>query len=123
MPDADTQRVSTKTLLCYSQQVAITARQLLDALSLTPFVDSTELAGILGEPHTTIHRSLAGLLAEGIIGRMSHGTTHLPSSQRYHLTAKGIREAARVLGFCARERLFKGYSAKGLDTFLAESLQ
>ena len=74
-------------------------RQLLDALSRTPFVDSTELAGILGEPHATVHRGLTGLLAEGIIGRVSHGTALLPSSQRYHLTAQGIGEAARVLGF------------------------
>ena len=76
----------------------LSERQLLDALSLTPFVDSTELALILGEPHTTVHRALADLLAEGIVGRVSHGTAHLPSSQRYHLTAEGVGEAARVLG-------------------------
>ena len=74
-------------------------RQLLDALSRTPFVDSAELALILGEPHTTVHRALADLLDDGIVGRVSHGTTHLPSSQRYHLTANGIGEAAEVLGF------------------------
>ena len=99
MPDADTQGVLTKTLLCYSQQVAVSERQLLDALSRTPFVDSTELALILGEPHTTVHRILADLLAEGIVGRVSHGTAHLPSSQRYFLTASGVREAADFLGF------------------------
>ena len=79
--------------------MAISERQLLDALSRTPFVDSTELAGILGEPHATVHRTLAGLLAEGIVGRVSHGTAHLTSSQRYHLTANGVREAANLLGF------------------------
>ena len=79
--------------------MSISERQLLDSLSRTPFVDSTELALILGEPHATVHRTLADLLAEGIIGRVSHGTAHLPSSQRYHLTAQGIGEAARVLGF------------------------
>ena len=72
---------------------------MLDALSRTPFVDSTELALILGEPHTTVHRTLSNMLAEGIVGRVSHGTAHLPSSQRYHLRANGIREAAQVLGF------------------------
>ena len=30
---------------------------------------------------------------------MSHGTVHLQSSRRYYLTARGIREAAGVLGF------------------------
>ena len=79
--------------------MALSERQLLDALSRTPFVDSTELAGILGEPHATVHRTLTDLLADGIVGRVSHGTAHLPSSQRYHLTASGIRETAWVLGF------------------------
>ena len=79
--------------------MAISDRQLLDALSRTPFVDSTELALILGAPHATVHRSLTDQLAEGIIGRASHGTAHLPSSRRYHLTAQGIGEAARVLDF------------------------
>ena len=74
-------------------------QQMLDPLSWTPFVDSTELALILGEPHATVHRALADLLAEGIVGRVSQGTAHLPSSQRYYLTAKGVGETARVLGF------------------------
>ena len=70
--------------------MALSERQMLDALSRTPFVDLTELAGILGEPHATVHRTLSNLLAEGIVGRVNHGTAHLPSSQRYHLTANGI---------------------------------
>ena len=68
--------------------MAIPERQLLDALSRTPFIDPAELARILGEPHATVHRTLVDLLAEGIVGRVSHGTTHLPSSHRYHLTAR-----------------------------------
>ena len=32
-----------------------------------PFVDSSELALILGEPHATVHRTLSSLLAEGIV--------------------------------------------------------
>ncbi len=38
-------------------------RQLLDALSRTPFVDSMELALVRGEPHATVHRNLVELLA------------------------------------------------------------
>ncbi len=79
--------------------MALSDRQLLHSLSRTPFVDSTELALILGEPHTTVHRTLTDLLADGITGRVSHGTAHLPSSQRYYLTTKGIRQATGVLGF------------------------
>ena len=73
-------------------------RQLLDALRM-PYIDSAELARIPGEAHATVHRTLTDLLAEGIVGRVSHGTAHLPSSQRYYLTANGIREVAGFLGF------------------------
>ena len=89
--------------------MALSDRQMLDALSRTPFVDSTELAGILGEPHATVHRSLTDLLAEGIIGRASHGTAHLASSQRYHLTANGIRETAGFLGFDTPSDFVRAY--------------
>ena len=74
-------------------------RQLLDALSRMPFVDSPELAGIVGEPHATVHRGLTCLLADGMVERVSHGIAHLPSSQRYYLTVNGIREASETLSF------------------------
>ena len=111
MPDADTRRVPIRNLLCYPQRMSFSDRQLLDALSRTPFVGSTELALILGEPHSTVHRTLADLLAEGIVGRMSHGTAHLPSSQRYHLTAKGIGETAWTLGFDTPSDFVRAYPA------------
>ena len=78
--------------------MALSDLQLLDSLGRMPFIDSAELSRVLGEPHATMHRTLTGLLAHGIAGRVNHGTAHLPSSQRYHLTANGIREAARILG-------------------------
>ena len=81
---------------CYTEHMALSDQQLLDALSRTPFGNSTELALVLGEPHATVHRTLTSLLADGIVGRVSHGTAHLPSSQRYYLTAKGIRRAGEV---------------------------
>ena len=89
--------------------MAFSDQQLLNALSRTPFVDSTELAGILGEPHATAHRTLSNLLAEGIVGRVSHGTAHLPSSQRYHVTAQGIGETAWVLGFATPSDFVRAY--------------
>ena len=84
-------------------------RQMLDFLGRMPFMDSAELAGILGEPHATVHRWLAGLLADGIVGRVSHGTTQLPSSQRYYLTANGIGEAAGFLGFATPSDFVRAY--------------
>ena len=90
--------------------MAISERQLLDSLSRTPFVNSAELALILGEPHATVHRALADLLADGITGRVSHGTAHLASSQRYHLTANGIRETAGFLGFATPSDFVRAYA-------------
>ena len=91
--------------------MALTNGQLLHFLSRTPFVDSAELAGILGEPHATVHRALTGLLADGIVGRVSHGTAHLPSSQRYHLTAQDIGETAWALGFGTASDFVRAYPA------------
>ena len=74
-----------------------------------PFIDSVELARVLGEPHTTVHRALLNLLADGIVGRVSHGTTHLPSSRRHYLTTMGIREAAGVLEFDTPSDFVRAY--------------
>ncbi len=89
--------------------MVLSDRQLLHFLGRMPFIDSTELAGILGEPHTTVHRALADLLADGIAGRVKHGTVHLPSSQRYYLTASGTREAAQVLDFDTPSDFVRAY--------------
>ena len=89
--------------------MALSDRHLLDSLSRTPFVDSAELARILGEAHATVHRALNGLLADGIAGRVSHGTAHLPSSGRYSLTAQGIGEAAGMLDFDTPSDFVRAY--------------
>ena len=95
-------RSKTKTISPYG-------RQLVDALSQMPFVDAMELAGVLGEPHATVHRALTGLLTDRIVGRVSHGTAHLPSSRRYYLTANGIRQAAELLGFGTPSDFVRAY--------------
>ena len=59
-------------------------------------ISSTPSTGILGEPHTTVHRWLSYLLADSILGRASHGTAHVPLSGRYCLTAKGIRQTGDI---------------------------
>ena len=73
--------------------------QALRALAAMPFLDALELALILGEAYATVHRALIGLLADGIAGRVNHGTVHLPTSGWWFLTAEGIDEAADQLGF------------------------
>ena len=72
----------TEALHRYSQTMALDTQELLDALSRMPFIDSAELASILGEPHSSVHRALTGLLDDSTAGRVSHGTAHLPSSHR-----------------------------------------
>ena len=49
------------------------------------------------------------MLVEGIVGRVNHGTAHLSSSQRYHLMANGIGEAAWVLGFATPSDFVRAY--------------
>ena len=71
-------------------------RRLLAALSRMPFVVSTELALIPGEPHATPPRS-DRLLANGIAELVNYSTIHLPSSGTYRLTPCGMREAASFI--------------------------
>ena len=107
--DLATGRLSTRTLNRYDRTMALSDRQLLDSFCRMPFVDSAELSRVLGEPHATVHRALSDLLADGIAGRVSHGTAHLPSSQRYFLTTKGIRETAGFLGFATPSDFVRAY--------------
>ena len=79
--------------------MALSERQFIDSLSRMPFVETLELANILGEPTTNVHRDLTELLSGGIVARVSHGNAQLPSSRRYYLTARGIGEAAGRLGY------------------------
>ena len=92
-----------------TKTISTGGRQLLDALSRMPFIDSAELALTLGEPHATVHRGLTNLLADGVASRVSHGTAHLPSSGRYYLTANGIHEAAQVLDFDTPSDFVRAY--------------
>ena len=101
-----TQKQRSRSL---TKMISTGGRQLLDALRRMPFIDTMELAGILGKPHATVHRRLTSLLVDGIVGRVSHGTAHLPSSRRYYLTARGIREAARILGFDTPSDFVRAY--------------
>ena len=89
--------------------MALSDRQLFAALSRTPFVDTAELADILGEAHATIHRGLTNLLTAGSVGRASHGTAQLPASRRYYLTAHGIGEAASSVGFSTPSEFVRAY--------------
>ena len=50
-----------------------------------------------------------GLFADGIVGRVSHGTAQLPSSQRYYLTDKGIGEVAGSLDFATPSDFVRAY--------------
>jgi len=83
--------------------------RILDALAGLPFIDIGELALLLGQPPATVHRALTGLLQDGLAQRVSHGTSHLPSSHRYHLTSKGIATAADALGYDTPSEFVRSY--------------
>ncbi|MDE2886068.1 MAG: helix-turn-helix domain-containing protein [Chloroflexota bacterium] len=83
--------------------------QVLRALASMPFADTLELAVILGEAYATMHRVLISLLADGVAGRVNHGTVHLPTSGRWFLTAAGVDEAADQLGFATPSELVRAY--------------
>ncbi len=85
--------------------------QVLRALASMPFADTLELAVILGEAYSTVHRGLTGLLTEGTAGRVNHGTVHLPTSGRWFLTSKGIGEAAAALGYGTPSEFVRAYPA------------
>ena len=87
----------------------LTEEELLDALARMPFVDTLELAVILGEAYATVHRALSGLLADGVAARVNHGTVHLPTSGRWFLTSEGIDEAADQLGFATPSEFVRAY--------------
>lgn len=89
--------------------MALSERQIFDALSRMPFTDTTELASILVEPPATVHRSLTNLRKEGFAGRVNHGTALLPTSLRYFLTAKGVKKAAKVLGYDSASDYVRAY--------------
>ena len=89
--------------------MSVSDRELLHHLSRMPFLNTAELAMITGEAHVAVHRGLASLLSGGTVGRVSHGTAHLPSSGRYYLTAKGITEAAGMLGFDTASDYVRAY--------------
>ncbi|MCY3690762.1 MAG: replication-relaxation family protein [Chloroflexota bacterium] len=89
--------------------MAFSRERILDSLARLPFIDAGELAMVLGEPLATVHRALTALLKDGLAGRVSHGTAHLPSSQRYYLTKKGIAEAADALGYDTPSDFVRAY--------------
>jgi len=94
---------------CYAGGMAFSRERILDALARLPFIDAGELALVLGEPLATVHRALAALLQDGLAGRASQGTAHLPSSHRYYLTREGIAEAADALGYDAPSDFVRAY--------------
>ncbi len=89
--------------------MAHTHRHLLHSLSQMTFADAGELASLLGESPATIHRTLTSLRADGVVGRVNHGTAHLPTSLRYFITAKGITKTSKILGYDSASDYVRAY--------------
>lgn len=64
--------VCGRLLCCSAYPVRLTEEELLDALARMSFADTLELAGILGEAYSTVHRALKGLLPSTALNRDTH---------------------------------------------------
>ena len=89
--------------------MALSERQLLDTLSRTPFVDSTELRASSASLTRRSPARWPTCWPTASPGGSATATAHLPSSQRYHLTANGVGEAAWVLGFSTPSDFVRAY--------------
>ena len=68
--------------------MVLTHPRILDFLARLPFIDTGELAPVLGELLATVHRAITVLMKDGLAQRVSHVTAHLHSSHRYYLTKR-----------------------------------
>ena len=71
--------------------------QLLDALSLMPFIDREEVAFLSDIDYNSVCRALRGLEREKLVGSILHATPETDPSARFYLTRKGVRLFIRRL--------------------------
>ena len=70
--------------------------EILSRLAEMPFLDGPELTSITGTPETTVYQTVRRLEAAGLVGYVPYATGHRPPTKRYHLTADGVQELARI---------------------------
>ena len=73
--------------------MTLSDRQLFHHIIRMPLVDARELALVLGESLAMVHRAQSGLLADGIAGPVSHGTSHPFVTSRQDDRCDGNRPA------------------------------
>ncbi len=70
--------------------------QLLGLLAEAPFIDRLELAALSGRSRAAVYQSLDRLAEAGLVDSIGHASEHIARTQRYSLTANGVRRLAQA---------------------------
>ena len=95
---------------------------ILRALAEMPFIDRLELAAVTGRSRGAVYDAVARLDADGCCQAVPHGTGLFPASERFHLTADGLRRLAEQEGQSLGELLRLHPVSEGWRRILLERL-
>ena len=96
--------------------------EILRALAEMPFLDRLELAAVTGRSRGAVYGAVAGLEQDGCCQAVPHGTGLFPASERFHLTAAGLRRLAEQEGQSLGELLRLHPVSEGWRRILLERL-
>ena len=68
------------------------------SLASMPFLDRTEMVAITGRSRGAVHEAVEKLDRDGFCDAVTHATGLFPTTERYHLTAAGLRRLAEEEG-------------------------
>ena len=75
----------------------------LRALAAMPFLDRLELAAVSGASERTTHDAVSSLLRRGLVGSVRHATELIAPTNRFYVTASGLRLLAEAEGVTVDE--------------------
>ncbi len=97
--------------------------EILRALAEMPFLDRLELAAISGWSLGAVYDAVVRLDSDGCCQAVPHGTGLFPASERFHLTAAGLRRLAEQEGLSLDELLRLHPVSEGWRRILLERLE
>ena len=71
---------------------------LLRRLASMPLLDRLDLAAVSGWSRGAVYDAVARMQAGGLLASLPHATALIPATERFHLTAAGVRNLARDTG-------------------------
>ena len=96
--------------------------EILRALAKMPFLDQLELAAISGWSRGAVYGAVARLDSDGCCQSFTHATSLFPASERFHLTAAGLRRLAEQEGQSLGELLRQRPVSEGWRRILLDRL-